>query len=550
MLTLRAAPAEGEPFDREVGGGPIVVGRATDADLVLADRFVSRHHARLFWDGDALMVEDLGSRNGTLVNGAVIPGPTRVGPGDVIGVSDSTLVVLGEGAEEEAPEPPLPEATIFRPASELIAETDSAGLPSGSGGEAALHRYAARLRLVNEVHQALARPMALGELLELMLQKIFDHLRPETAAVYLRGAGGELEPVAVRATGGLTVDHPYSRTLAREVADRAQAALVLDAWTDTRFGAAESILAAGVRSLVAAPLLDVEGSLGMIVLSSRLHVRRFSEADMELLASLASAAALRIRNLALAEEAAERRRLEEEVALARRIQVALLPKRLPDLAGYDLYAGNLPSRGVSGDYYEVFERLGGRECVLMVADVSGKGIAASLLTASLAALSAGPLEDGRPPAEVFTRLSRLLHQRTPPEKYATAFLAILEPATGTLRYANAGHNPGLRVTAGGEVELLGATGPPLGLLPGAAYGEAGCALAPGDAVVLYTDGITEAANEDGEEFGLDRLTEGCRRHRGEDLDELARRVEADLAAFVAEEPYGDDRTLVIVRRVG
>ena len=141
-----------------------------------------------------------------------------------------------------------------------------------------------------------------------------------------------------------------------EVAEKGWPALVLDAREDERFAAAESFVASGIRSLVATPLSDGEGCLGMIALSSRLHLRRFSTEDMELLVSLASVAALRIRNIALTDEASERRRMKEELDLARKIQVALLPARLPEVPGYSLYGDNLASRGVSGDYYLVTER--------------------------------------------------------------------------------------------------------------------------------------------------------------------------------------------------
>ena len=173
----------------------------------------------------------------------------------------------------------------------------------------------------------------------------------------------------------------------QQVVEERQAALVLDAQTDERFHEAMSLLDAGVRSLVAAPLLDPGGALGLIVLGSRLTVRQFAEEDMELLASLASVAAMRIRNVHLAEEAAERKRLEQEVALAREIQVGLLPDSLPEVEGWDIVAGNIPSRGVSGDFFKVEMRHDESEVVLMLSDVSGKGIAASLLTA-LEALSA------------------------------------------------------------------------------------------------------------------------------------------------------------------
>ena len=397
MPTLHVAPAEGTPFELAVGDRPLVIGRASDADVVLADRFISRYHARFFREGDDLMVEDLGSRNGTLVNGTAIQRPTRIGPGDEVVLSASVLRLAGSGAATQPAAPlladrPLPAGTVLRPASELLAESASA--VAATTGGTALARAAERLRLVNEIHQALARPLDIEELPELILDRVFAHLRPESGAIYLRRSDGEYYRAAVRSEAGFDAGEAVSRTLAREVGDKAQAALVLDLATDARFAGADSIRGAQVRSLVAAPLLDAAGSRGMIVLASRLHVRQFTEDDMELLTSLAAVAALGIRNLELAEDAAERRRLEEELTLARRIQTALLPSRLPELAGYELHAGNVPSRRVSGDYYEISERLEGRECVLMVADVSGKGVGVALLTALLAALLAGLLEDG------------------------------------------------------------------------------------------------------------------------------------------------------------
>jgi serine phosphatase RsbU (regulator of sigma subunit) len=232
-----------------------------------------------------------------------------------------------------------------------------------------------------------------------------------------------------------------------------------------------------------------------------------------------------------------------------KVQVALLPDRLPEIPGWELHGHNLPSRGVSGDYYEVVERLEGRECVLIVADISGKGMAASLLTASLQAFAAGPIEDGLPPDEISARLSRLLYRRTPPEKYATAFLAVLEPGTGRLRYTNAGHNPPLLVRAEGTVEELKPNGVPIGLLPMAPYRADETTLLPGDILLIYTDGIVEAVDPEGEEYGLDRLKEVCLGHRGEPCAQLAATLEGDLETFARGVPFADDRTVVMARRL-
>ena len=546
-LHLQVTPAEGAPFEHPLRGDSFVVGRALDADVTLSDPFASRRHSRLFRTGGELFVEDLGSRNGTNVNGQAIQQPTRVGPGDVIKISNSVIRV-----STEAPVPPKPpepaddflDGTVFRRASELL---DRQSAPAVGGMD--LQRYAERLKILNEVHQALGRSLTLEELLELILDRVFDHLRPDRGAILLKGKDGGYQPAASRSAEGRPESLVFSRSLVREVAEKGMAALVFDVQADERFAAAQSMLLSGIRSLVAAPLLDPDGTLGLIVLESQAGVRQFSEEDLELLVSLASVAALHLRNLALAMEAAERRRLQEELALARRIQVALLPDRLPEVPGWELYGGNIPSRGVSGDYYEVLTRCDGRECVLMIADVAGKGMAASLLTVSLQALSTGPIEDGLPPDEICARLSRLLYRRTPPEKYATAFLGILEPATGWLRYTNAGHNPPLILRASGLAEELGSTGVPLGLLPQAPYHAGETTLAPGEILVLYTDGLVEAEDPEGNEYGLNRLKEACLRNKGETCGGLAHVLARDLEDFARGVPFADDRTLVLARRL-
>jgi serine phosphatase RsbU (regulator of sigma subunit) len=359
---------------------------------------------------------------------------------------------------------------------------------------------------------------------------------------------GDFERAAGRSLPGAAGELAYSESLVDEVANKEMAALVLDTQTDRRFAAAQSILNAGVRSLIAAPLLGPGGALGFMALSSNAAVRPFTEDDLELLVTLASIAAMRIRNVSLAEEAAERQRLEWELRQARRIQVGLFPDSLPPIDGYELYGGNVPSRGVSGDYYEVLGRRDGQECVLLVADVSGKGMSASLLTGYLQALTSVPIEAGMEPHEVFNRISVPFHRRTPANRFATVLMAVLEAPSGDLRYANAGHNPALVIRSDGAVERLEATGLPLGLVEDSRYELGRSALKPGDLLVLYSDGYTEAFNSELEEFGIDRLASVCADGRDLPLAEVAAELERRLGEFTGGNPSGDDRTLVMLRR--
>ena len=536
-LRLRVTPPVGDAFEHVCTTESLVVGRSSRADLVLSDRFLSRQHARFYREGDTWMVEDLGSRNTTLLNGRPVTGPARVGPGDLVKLSETVIAVAGEGGAVPAPpaeEKSSSDTIVLRSASELLAaaERESAG----------------RLKLLNEVHRALATTHNLKDLLEVVLDRAFAHLGPEEAIVYLKSPHGGLERVATRRLPGAKGELSHSRSLEHEVVEKAQAALVLDALTDERFAAAQSILSSGVRSLIAAPLLDASGSLGMIVLGSRIHLRRFSEQDMELLVAFASVAALRIRNLSLAEEAARRRELEKELAIARHIQLALLPESLPDIPGYAVFATNDASRAVSGDFYEFQQRDESDEQIIVIADVSGKGIGASLLAASFDSLLMGPIEVNYPPDVICSRVSRRLYAKTPPERYVTAFLLALDPSSGRVSYTNAGHNAGLLVRADGAIQRLDATGMPIGLMPFAEYERAEVVLAPGDLIVLYTDGLTEAANPDDDEFGLERLEAVVRRHAAEPLVALAVAIETAIEVFADGTPFGDDRTLVMLRR--
>ena len=553
MFLLRIEPAVGEPFDHDMKEGTLVIGRASESDLVVADRFLSRKHAKLVCRQERLYVEDLGSRNGTLINDQRVDGTLEVHAGDVLKVSGSVIRIRqanpASADSSQIDSSSLPGMTVVKNASHVL---ESASSDTGEiRGEDNLRNFASRLQLLNEVHSALSRSIELKELLELILERAFEHLRPEEGAIFLKDDGEDYRLAARRTTAGGS-DYLYSRTLVSEVADKRLAVVVLDAQTDERFADANSIMASGVRSLVAAPLLDPEGCLGIIVLNSRLQSRQFSEADVDLLISLASVAALRIRNVALAEEAAERREMARELELARRIQVALLPDALPEIPGYEVHGGNIPSRGVSGDFYEIIGRNrqgdGAQEFLALVADVSGKGMSASLLAAALEALTASPIEVGLRPEDVVHRASRLLYQRTPPERYATAILVALEPTSGELRFVNAGHVPGLLLRGSGEVERLEATGQPIGLLPNSDYTAGTTHLASGDLLVLFTDGINEAENTSDEQYGLDRLAAACRESFALPLEELAAAIETDLSAFVGIVPFADDRTTVLIRR--
>jgi len=549
MNTIHVTPADGSPFEYQIESDSVVIGRSTKCDLTISDRSLSRKHARLYRSDDAWMLEDFGSRNGTRINGIPVSEPTRVRSGDVISLSASIITIGNAQALNHNAPLHSTDGTILRVASDLIAESEREFSRPMDVAQAELQHSADQLRVLYDIHHALDASSTADELIDGVLERLFVHMTPRHGAVFLVD-GDTLVRAASRSRDGETDAFPESQSLAREVIGNGLVAVVHDTATDQRFAASESLLGAGVRTLVAAPLLTPVGPIGMIVLSSTLASRQFTEADMELLAVVASATGLRLRNLALAEEAAERRRFEQEVALARRIQVALLPAAMPVVRGFEIHGSNTPSRGVSGDYYQIVENADRGEVAVVIADVSGKGIAASLLTGYVDALVNAFLGENMEPADIFNRVSPQMHAKTPVESFATAFLGILSSETGDLRFASAGHDPSILVRADGEVELLMPTGMPLGLMPEATYSANRTTLESGDTLILYTDGITEAAKSNDEMFERERLVEVCRKNRGQSSEDLAASIQAAVDAFVDGHPYHDDRTLIILRRVG
>jgi sigma-B regulation protein RsbU (phosphoserine phosphatase) len=244
----------------------------------------------------------------------------------------------------------------------------------------------------------------------------------------------------------------------------------------------------------------------------------------------------------------EKKKLEKELELAADIQRRLLPAALPAVAGYDVAANTRPARHVGGDYYDAIQRADGR-IVYCVADVSGKGIAASLLMSNFQASLRALLSSGVPLVEVVTRMNNLMHASTAANKYVTAIFMDVDPESGHARVVNAGHNDGVILRANGNAERLKAGGLAVGLMPGRTYAETEWQLAPGDLVALYSDGVTEANDPQENEYSIERLIELLREQRTKSADEIVRATYESVDAFADTAPQYDDITMMVVRRV-
>ena len=548
VLTLRV-PGEAVrvvPVDRPV----TTLGRSSANDLPIADRTLSRSHAKISVAGETAVLEDLESRNGTMLNGVRIAEPVALHPGDRIVVGETTIEFNVEATARvvlDAPEKESPlEKTFYRSSADLVSSHRVEA--SRQLGAEELSRLNTSLRILNEVSVELLSDIPIGRLLTLILDKIFAYMNPDRGLLLLADETGTLKPEAVKFAPSVDPsDIRLSRTLRKAVVEERNGLLMIDTETDGKLGTADSIRLQGITSCIAAPLVVNEEAIGLIYLDARLGKRSFSEEDLRLLSSLANAAAIKIQNTRLQVESVAKQRIEREMALAWEVQRRLLPDRPPEMPRSELFGRTIPSRTVSGDYYDFYERPGGRVDIV-VADVCGKGMAASILAASVeAAFQAWAGEDFAP-GKICVRLNEMVHRRTSPEKFVTFFAALYDPASGEVVFANAGHNPGIVLRSDGSAELLESQGLPLGLFPGRAYPDGSVTLGSGDLLVLYTDGVTEASNPDEAEFGLERLTEVVRAHRTASLEDLEVAINEELGAFASGVPFADDRTLVLLRR--
>ncbi len=548
-LTAPGMPAQKFLLDRPV----TTIGRSSMNDLPIGDKMLSRQHARILRDGNGgLTIEDLGSRNGTYVNGERLVSIRPLKSGDRITVGAVTLKVESESTtrvriDELAGDDHALDNTILKASAELLrqpSETDPR-LPAEQ-----LSKLIESLRVVNELTIELLRDISVDELLKFLMDKVFETLVPDRGVVLLRSpTSGELVPAVVRVAEGISAeDIRLSKTLVASVVEKRNGLLLMDTANGSGVSLSESIRLSGIKSVLAAPLENEGEVVGLIYVDCRMGHRSFEEADLRLLTSLANVAAAKIQNARLMAEAAEKKQMDREFALAQEIQQRLLPENPPEVPGFELYGSNVPSRQVSGDYFDFRPRPDGR-IYAAIADVCGKGVGPALLMASLQASFHAWADELVGVPEMTGRLSEAISRRTGPDRFITFFLILLDPATGEIEYTNAGHNQGLLIRRNGEVQELPSHGLPLALFPGRPYTSSRIRLDSEDLLCLYTDGVTEAANAGGEEFGLDRLKAFLATQIGHELGEVDTSLAQVLEKHAEGEHFADDRTLLMVRRL-
>jgi sigma-B regulation protein RsbU (phosphoserine phosphatase) len=526
----------------------VTIGRSRESDIFLPDQWLSRHHAAIEDRGDGFYVNDLNSKNGTLLNGEPLHEWRRLRPGDIITLGEHTLTFSGDADVVDEEDDREPEGTRVFSVREL---SDISTRPAIDPID--LQRQNRVLAILSKAASELVVHRPLHELFDLVLDLLFEAVTAERGAILLL-EGSPPVPVikASRSRLGEALTR-VSRSIARRTIEERVSLLIPNILEDANFKSEDSILASGIRTAMCAPLWFTatgEGKdsvIGLVYVDSLQQSHAFGEDDLRVLTALANVAAAKIENVRLLEESLEKRRMEEDMRMAAEIQTGLLPREAPTIPGYDLAGCNRPCRTVGGDYYDFVTE--GERLLIALGDVSGKGTGAALLMTVLrAAVRAHWTEESL--AAAVSRINRTVCQNVPSNKFVTFFVARLMPASGQLRYVNAGHNPPLLIRAGGEFERLSEGGMVLGLFEGVPYDDAEVELRPGDTLLAYSDGVTETWSPDGEEFGEEKLITFAVHKRRAEASALQDAILQEIERFEAGARATDDRTIVVLKRLG
>ena len=538
----------------------ITIGRSARNDLCIPDPFASRVHAEVRHEGDEYVLQDLGSANGTLYNGSVVEVPIHLTRGGRIQIGETEIFFndaqfpLSSGAtmitdnSSSVPEATISLASTGRTTSGLLEAIEDARTQSDETSR--VTRQSDLLALISKISVALLDTATLNETLDQIVSMVFQAVPADRSMIMMRDEKNPDLKVAVarlRDRAGEVGEIRISRSVIDEVVTNGKSVLTSDAQADPRFMGG-TVMLQGVRSVLAVPLGVGEKVFGIVYADSPLAEGRFTEDHLKVLTTLASVAAIRVQNARLMEQQMERVRLERELQVASEIQQRFQPASAPIVAGYELQGISFPCYEIGGDYYDFIQRDNGK-LIVALGDVSGKGPAAALLMSSLHAAVHAHSDTHDSLAKMIGAVNRYLVDSTPANRFVTLFYAELDPKEGSLAFLNAGHNPPLIVHAGGTMEQLAAGGLPLGIMANADFREGKTRLHPGDVLVIYSDGVSEAVNPKGEEFGPTRLYETVARNLDASAAGIRDRIESALTKFCQGTPAADDITLVICKRL-
>jgi sigma-B regulation protein RsbU (phosphoserine phosphatase) len=528
--------------------GRFVIGRKPECDVYIPDKTVSRQHAALeMRDNDqGFFLEDLGSHNGTTVNGKQIGASIAVKPGDTI--------TFGQ-AEFKIADDKVTDVTTTRPTATKLSDID----PSKSvylSIDEALKPLPAKVTDLPDVFPTLsemARMLVLHEpqeeMLERSLKLVAKVIPAERLAVLTTGQDDEQIYVAARLLpGGKDPgDFTLSQTIVNDILEKKSSVLVGDPESDERYAQQQSIIMSDLKSAMAVPLFDEGRVLGILYADTTNPLHQYNDDYLRLFATFGNIIASRLTNYTLLQEREEKHLIEAELRRAAGIQKKLLVEATPVFEGYCIHAFQEQSRMVGGDLYDMIQLTDGR-FLFLVGDVSGKGMGAALLMSNV--LASFRILYGSQQFDISRAVSRVssqLFQSSNPGDFATLFVGLIDPTDHMLTFVNAGHNPPYLISPDGDVRELEASGFMIGAFDYGEWVAHQVSLKPGDVVVVFTDGVTEAEGKEGQ-FGEDRLKEVITTRRNESPADICGALMHKIEDFVQDEPQSDDITMLLLKR--
>lgn len=558
MPELFIYPKKGDFIRFPLKKEKISLGRSADNDIYVPDPFCSGRHAYIYPAESGYVVRDNSSKNGTFLNGEKIQAETPLHKGDEILIGSTRIFFDKEiSTNVEVMDAPSSSANVntIVHLKDILKKTDidttikvSTATPFDLEKIKSDHKA---YSILSKVSQALILHKPLNELLEHIMDLISENLPMDRGILMIKeGNPPQLIPKVVRINSERLMSQKIqvSQSIVNMAMDRHSSILTSDAQVDTRFKAMDSIIKSNVHSAMCIPLWNNKEIIGIIYSDRILNLDRFTDEDLRLLTLLSNLAAVKIENAKLIEKAIEKEKMEKELALAAQIQKDFLPKKNPSCDNFEIAGSNVPCYQVGGDYYDFIDvdpcRLG-----IVVADVSGKGVSASLLMASLRAALHSELHPLYKLEEMASKLNGFVHRSSSPSCFITFFFCELNRESGEMRFVNAGHNPPLVLKKNGKIERLESSGLCLGMFPSSAYEVNKLTLKPGDMSLLFTDGITEGRNKKNEEFTEERLINLVNKHSKLAAQKLLDKIREEVRKFTSGTDQMDDMTLVVVKRV-
>lgn len=529
--------------------GTYVLGRGKECDLVIKDDTVSRRHAQVeIVDEQTIKLSDLGSYNGTSVDGKMIEGAVRLKNGaaftlgkielrfttaDISNTKDSSLIITA-GDEDLTRATLLPMNEALGPLPPKILENPDV------------------FKAISEIGKMLIVSGEDEEMLNKGLELLQEVIPAERVAVFLTGdQRGEIYLSSCILSGEeQSSSFRISSTILNEILDQKKAVLISDIQSKTKYAEQQSIIKSEIKSVVAAPLYDEGHILGILYADTANSAHHYTEDYLRVTATFANILAAKLANNNLLNERRAKEILESELDAASQIQEQLLPNSLPFIEGYSMEAFQIQCKQVGGDLYDV-ATLGDGRILFILADVSGKGLGAALLASNILA-SFRILYNMREfnILDAISHVSKQLIVFTRPGDYATLFMGLLNSQTGMLQYVNAGHNPPIIIRDNGKVEYLEASGIPIGALDLADWKEVTRNLNINDILLVFSDGIPEAEDRHGEQFGDERLEKLGLSNRGQSPRVIIDSIMDEVKGFIENNPRSDDITMIVLRREG